>query len=144
MIHRYLKWSETANYNIKKNNSRNQNLQGSTMGGGQGSTIISRTHSRTLEFTPRGGTHSRHFVLEGMFFPHHFLSCSQQGCHRWISKKHDFWNHGPREVHHMHQSCSRRDSKRSTMLVGQKVYNGGTDVFRPLESHPCRVTYSRP
>ena len=24
------------------------------MGGGQGSTIISRTHSRTLEFTPRG------------------------------------------------------------------------------------------
>ena len=54
MIHRYLKWSETANYNIKKNNSRNQNLQGSTMGGGQGSTIISRTHSRTLEFTPRG------------------------------------------------------------------------------------------
>ena len=37
----------------KKNNSRNQNLQGSTMGGGQ-VTIISRTHSRTLEFTPRG------------------------------------------------------------------------------------------
>ena len=54
MIHRYLKWSETTNYNIKKNNFRNQNLQGSTIGGGQGSTIISRTHSRTLEITPRG------------------------------------------------------------------------------------------
>ena len=54
IIHKYLKWAEIANYNIKKNNSRNQNLQGSTMGGGQGSTIISRTHSRTLEFTPRG------------------------------------------------------------------------------------------
>ena len=144
MIHRYLKWSETANYNIKKNNSRNQNLQGSTMGGGQGSTIISRTHSRTLEFTPRGVPILDTSYLRVCFFPIIFLSCSQQGCHRWISKKHDFWNHGPREVLVLHQSCSRRDSKRSTMLVGQKVYNGGTDVFRPLESHPCRVTYSRP
>ena len=54
MIHRNLKWSETANYSIKKNNSRNQNLQGSTMGGGQGSTMISATHVRTPEFTPRG------------------------------------------------------------------------------------------
>ena len=35
MIHKYLKCAEVANYNIKKNNSRNQNLQGSTMGGSE-------------------------------------------------------------------------------------------------------------
>ena len=115
---------------IKKNNSRNQNLQGSTMGGGQGSTIISRTHSRTLENkTPRGEP---------------ILDTSYLRVFKKYIYIYDFWNHGPREVHHMHQSCSRWDSKRSTMLVGQKVYNGGTDVFRPLKNHPCRVTYSRP
>ena len=53
----------------KKNNSRNQNLQGSTMGGGQGSTIISRTHSRTLEFTPRGVPILDTSYLRVCFFP---------------------------------------------------------------------------
>ena len=117
MIHRYLKWSETANYNIKKNNSRNQNLQGSTMGGGQGSTIISRTHSRTLEFTPRGGTHSRHFVLEGMFFPHHFFILLSTRLPQMNFKKTWFL-----------ESWSQRSACFAPKLLKtrlQKVYNAG-------------------
>ena len=49
MIRKYLKLAEVANYNIKKGNSRNQNLRGSTMGGGQRSRIELEPHSRTLE-----------------------------------------------------------------------------------------------
>ena len=50
--------------------SRNQNLQRSTMGGGQRSRIARDPHSRTLGVIPRGDL--RHFVVEGnyLILPH--------------------------------------------------------------------------
>ena len=46
--------------------SRNQNLQRSTMGGGQRSRIPRDPHSRTLGVIPRGDL--RHFVVDGINF----------------------------------------------------------------------------
>jgi len=68
MIHKYPRWAEVANYNIKKKTipgiKTSKGLQWGRVKGLE-SRIARDPHSRTLGFIPRGDL--RHFVVEGIY-----------------------------------------------------------------------------